>query len=134
VKHAAREHIRHKIIHISWHLEQVEREADFLRSIKVEENVNSQMTESEMDFFTHLLAVRGLPALKDDKDYFETVFAEELENFDIACKQYEQITNYAEKRVAPFANGSDTDAFLNDGSRSDVGSDDNSSVNEKQDV
>jgi hypothetical protein len=62
--------------------------------------------------------------LQDDKDYFETVFAEELENFDIAAKQYEQITDYTEKCAAPFASGSNTDASLDEGFHSDVGSDD----------
>jgi hypothetical protein len=112
-------------MNISWQLEQAEKEADFLRSIKTDELVNLQMAESEMNFFRHLLAVRGLPALKDDKDYLEAVFAEEFENFDIPCEQSEQIMDSAEKRVAPFANDSDTDAFQKHGSRSDVGSDDN---------
>ncbi|KAG1845967.1 hypothetical protein C8R48DRAFT_677989 [Suillus tomentosus] len=132
VKQASAQDKRHAVIHTTWKLELIERQRAFMQSLRKEQEEELKMAETEMEFFRQLVCDRGLPALQDDQQYLEAIFAEELDDLDVSNEQYRQFMTHARKRVVPFANSSDTelspDELVADhdssDSHSDGGSDD----------
>ncbi|KAG2752533.1 hypothetical protein P692DRAFT_20871998, partial [Suillus brevipes Sb2] len=82
VKQASAQDKRHAVIHTTWKLELIQRQKAFMQSLRAEQEKELKYAETEMDFFRQLICERGLPALQDDQEYFEAIFAEELDDLD----------------------------------------------------
>ncbi|KAG1848552.1 hypothetical protein DFJ58DRAFT_842928 [Suillus subalutaceus] len=108
---------KHAVIHMTWKLELIERQKVFMQSLRKEQEAELKIAETEMEFFRQL-----------------AIFAEELDDLDVADAQYRQFSAQGRKCVAPFANSSDMELSPNEleadddsyssGSHSDGGSDD----------
>ncbi|KAG1816370.1 uncharacterized protein BJ212DRAFT_1480821 [Suillus subaureus] len=96
------------LMHTTWRLECNRWEKSFLKSLQQEQEGEFKMVETEMEIFKGFITAQGLPALEDDKDYLEAVFAEELDHYDVASEQYDQFMTHAGKCATPFPNSSDT--------------------------
>ncbi|KAG1767874.1 hypothetical protein EV702DRAFT_1050208 [Suillus placidus] len=133
VKQAAQQSLKHAIIYTTWKLEMSSRQQEFLQSLQEEQEEEFKLTESEMNIYQQIVCACGLPALQGEKDYLQAVFAEKLDDFDVANEQRKQFVAYAKKRAiaAPFTNSSDTelssDELLED-SRSSAGLSDDSLI------
>jgi hypothetical protein len=109
LKHATKEDLRHQLMHTTWRLEHNRREKSFLKSLQREQEGEFKMAETEMEIFRGFITTRGLPALEEDKDYLEAIFAEELDQYDVASEQYDEFLTHAGKRTISFSNSSDTE-------------------------
>ncbi|KAG1885266.1 hypothetical protein F4604DRAFT_1918942 [Suillus subluteus] len=83
----------------------------FRKAALEEQEEEFKLIESEMNIYRQIVCARGLPALQGEKDYLQAVFAENLDDFDVANEQCRQFMAHANKRAiaAPFGHSSDTE-------------------------